>query len=104
MADAGAEAVAEKVANQARLTINNLQRPFRAIGNTQTATIAFYFIDLNDFSFTHLTPLIKEEILTGFNCAVIYFSIWPIFFFKAQLRALTQGIRLKKHSFKLNGP
>ncbi len=46
-AQAGAEPVAEEVANQPRLSVYYLQCPFRAAGNAVAAAVAQFLIDIN---------------------------------------------------------
>ena len=50
LADAGAKAIAEEVADQPRLAVDQLECPFRAVGDAFAAAVAFRFIDLDNFS------------------------------------------------------
>jgi hypothetical protein len=56
MAEAGAESVAQVVRHQACLAVNDLNRAFGAGRYAETASVAFFFIDMNDVSFHALSP------------------------------------------------
>ena len=50
MTDAGPQAVAEEIAEQPGLPVDDLQRSFGAARDAQTAPGAFLFVDFYDFS------------------------------------------------------
>jgi hypothetical protein len=56
VAETGAQPIAEIVGYQARLAIDNLNGAFRAGRNTETATVAFVLVDVNDISFHVKSP------------------------------------------------
>jgi hypothetical protein len=50
MPEAGSQAVAEEVADQPGLAVNDLERPFRTARNAQSATVALALVNANDFA------------------------------------------------------
>jgi hypothetical protein len=50
---AGAKAIAQLVTDQASLSVNNLQSALDALRDALTATVALFFINLNDVPSTH---------------------------------------------------
>ncbi|MPM77258.1 hypothetical protein SDC9_124258 [bioreactor metagenome] len=65
-ADAGAEAVAKKIADQPRLAVDQLQRALLTVRNAQAAAVAFGFINLNDLAF-HVRLLAPASAIYGFR-------------------------------------
>jgi hypothetical protein len=51
MADARAEPVAEQIADESRLAVNDLHGAFGAVRNACPAAVAFFFVNMNDGSF-----------------------------------------------------
>lgn len=51
VADAGTKTIAEQIADQSCLTVNQLHGPFMTIGNADATSVAFLFINLNNFPF-----------------------------------------------------
>jgi len=53
MTETGPQAIAELLAHQLRLSIDDLKSPFSTVGNTETATITFLLINPHNLSRCH---------------------------------------------------
>jgi hypothetical protein len=51
VAEAGSQTITEKIAHQACFFVDDLNGAFGAVGNAETASGAFLFIDGDDFAF-----------------------------------------------------
>jgi len=45
---AGAQSIAKQITYESRLSINDLKRTLRAVGNTNAASVAFFLVNIDD--------------------------------------------------------
>lgn len=58
VSNAGAEAVAKEVVDEACFVVDDLEGAFGAVGYALSAAGAFFFVDGDDFSFCHKDPFL----------------------------------------------